>query len=66
MSDFASTESGRTGPVDQVDISGTTGRVAQTVSDLDRLYRLDTVDHVAVFESIQQVLSETLATVDDA
>lgn len=41
-------------------------RVDEAVARLDDLDRFATPDHVAVFESVHEVLSKTLSAVDEA
>ena len=41
-------------------------RIADAVAGLDELPQLPTVRHVEVFESVHEVLSQTLSAVDEA
>lgn len=41
-------------------------RVAEAVARLDELAELPTPQHVEVFESVHEVLSQTLSAVDEA
>jgi hypothetical protein len=48
------------------DVEEAVARVGALVTDLDALTKLPTIEHVAVFEEVQQVLADTLSAVDEA
>ena len=48
------------------EVSDAVQRIETLVADLENLTNVATAQHVEVYESVQQVLSDTLSTVDEA
>ncbi|GAA4891692.1 hypothetical protein LX16_2138 [Stackebrandtia albiflava] len=51
---------------DPADIGDVLAEAEAALAGLDALDRLATPEHVAVFETVQQVLADTLTAVDEA
>lgn len=66
MSQFSPADFARQRQSAVVDVESVTERTLEALAELETLSDLPTADHVAVFESVQQSLADTLSAVDEA